>query len=76
MSFKSWFEELKATAARTDDVAKNPAIKLLEFFEQMDKAGGEVEMETERTVGKSPAMGGLGAVGPGWMEIWLGQWGF
>ena len=76
VSFKSWFEALKATASRTDDVAKNPGIKLLEFFEQMETGGKEVELETEQTVRKSPTMGGLKAVGPEWMEIWLAQWDF
>ena len=76
VSFGTWFEALKATASRTDDVAKNPGIKLLEFFEQMATAGAEIELETELTVKKSPAMSGLVAVGPEWMEIWLRQWDF
>ena len=76
VSFGTWFEALKATASRTDDVAKNPGIKLLEFFEQMATAEGEVELETDLTVKKSPAMSELMAVGPEWMEIWLRQWNF
>ena len=76
VSFKSWFEALKATASKTDDVAKNPGIKLLEFFEQMETGGVEIELETEQTVKRSPAMGQLQAVGPEWMEIWLRQWNF
>lgn len=47
VSFKSWFEALKATASKTSDVAKNPGIKLLEFFEQMETDGVETELETE-----------------------------
>ncbi|CAD6591480.1 MAG: hypothetical protein ASARMPREDX12_005186 [Alectoria sarmentosa] len=76
VSFKSWFETLKATASKTDDVAKNPGIKLLEFFEQMEASGKEAELETEQTVKRSQAMRELRAVGPEWMEIWLRQWGF
>ena len=76
VSFETWFDALKATASRTEDVAKNPGIKLLEFFEQMGAGVGEVELETEQTVKRSPAMGKLKAVGPEWMDIWLGQWGF
>ena len=76
VTFQSWFEALKATASKTNDVAKNPGIKLLEFFEQMGNAGGEVVLETQQTVSKSPALGDLRAVGPEWMEIWLNQWDF
>ena len=76
VSFKSWVEALKATASRTDDVKKNPGIKLLEFFEQMAAGGREAELETEETVKASPSMRELKAVGPDWMEIWLKQWDF
>ena len=73
VSFKSWFEALKATAAKTGDVAKNPGIKLLEFFGQMETDGVEIELETEQTEKRSPAIGQLQAVGPEWMKIWLRQ---
>ena len=36
----------------------------------------EVELETAQTVGKSPAMRELKAVGPEWMQTWLNQWDF
>lgn len=76
VSFKAWLEALKATTSKTNDVAKNPGIKLLEFFEQMNMGGVEIELETEQTVKRSPVMGQLEAVGPEWMEIWLRQWAF
>ena len=76
VSFKIWFEALKAAASRTDDLAKNPGIKLVEFYEKMTTASIEVELQTEQTLDRSPAMGELRAVGPEWMEIWLGQWDF
>lgn len=76
VTFKSWFEALSATASKTEDVAKNPGIKLLGFFEQMNSVGGEIELETEQTVKRSPAMAELRAVTPECMEIWLRQWDF
>lgn len=76
VSFESWLEALKATALMTDDVAKNPGIKLLEFFAQMEAGGSETELETKQTVKRSPTMSELSAVGPEWMGIWLGQWAF
>ena len=76
VSFESWFEALQATASKTDDVGKNPGIKLLEFFEQMDTGGREVELETEQTAKRSPAMRELQTVDQEWMKIWLNQWDF
>ena len=76
VSFGEWFDALQATAARTEDVAKNPGIKLLEWFEQMKAAGDEAELETEETAQRSETLSKLTAVGPKWMEIWLKQWNF
>lgn len=76
VSFKSWLQALKATALNTDHVAKDPGIKMLEFFEQMETGGVEAVLETEQTVKRSAAMAVLKAVGPEWMEIWLRQWDF
>lgn len=76
VSFAEWFDALQATAAKTEDVAKNPGIKLLEWFEQMKAAGEEAELETVETAKRSETLSGLTAVGPEWMEIWLRQWNF
>ena len=76
VSFQSWLEALQAVASKTDDVARNPGIKLLEFFQQMETGELEAELETEQTVRKSRTLGELRAVGPEWMEIWLKQWNF
>ena len=67
---------MQATAAKTEDVAKNPGIKLLEWFEQMKAGGEEAELETVETERRSETLKGLEAVGPEWMEIWLKQWNF
>lgn len=76
MNFGAWFDALQATAARTEDVAKNPGLKLLEWFEQMKIGGEEPELETVETAKKSETLNKLTAVGPEWMEIWLKQWNF
>ncbi|MCJ1401925.1 hypothetical protein MMC11_005142 [Xylographa trunciseda] len=76
VSFGAWFDALEATAAKPQDVAKNPAIKLLEWFEQMKAGGEEAELETAETATRSETLRGLTAVGPEWMEIWLKQWDF
>ncbi|CAD6576361.1 MAG: hypothetical protein ASARMPRED_007703 [Alectoria sarmentosa] len=77
--FPAWLSALRASAALgTDDVSKNPGIKLLEFYGGMSEEGAadEVMLETAGTVGRSASMRGLGAVGAEWMGVWLGQWGF
>ncbi len=57
-------------------MAKNPGIKLLQWFEQMKAGGEEAELETKETAKRSETLRGLTAVGPEWMEIWLKQWNF
>lgn len=57
-------------------MAKNPGIKLLEWFEQMKRGGEEAELETVDTAKRSKTLDRLTAVGSEWMEIWLKQWNF
>ena len=76
ISFSAWLEALQASAAKPEDVAKNPGLKLLEWFEQMKGAGEEAELETVETARRSETLRDLPAVGPEWMEIWLKQWDF
>ena len=76
VSFKDWLDSLRATAARTEDVKKNPGIKLLEFYGSMEEEAAEPELETAETAGMSETLKGLSAVGPEWMEIWLRQWNY
>ena len=76
VSFTNWLEALNDTAARTDDVKKNPGIKLLEFFGSMNEGSVDAELETKQTAGRSETMRGLKPVGPEWMKIWLQQWDF
>ena len=75
--FATWLSALQASAALgTEDVAKNPGIKLLEFYKGMaeDGAEDEVLLETEVTVRTSENMRRLTPVGEDWMRIWLEQW--
>ncbi|MCJ1280878.1 hypothetical protein MMC26_000195 [Xylographa opegraphella] len=76
VSFSEWFDALQASAGKSEDVAKNPAIKLLEWFEQMKAGAEEPELETVETAKRSETLRALTAVGPEWMGIWLKQWNF
>lgn len=77
--FATWLSALQASAALgTDDVAKNPGIKLLDFYAAMGDGGAEDEsrFETELTVKTSGTMRDLTPVGEEWMRVWLEQWRF
>lgn len=77
--FGDWLAALRASAALgTEDVAKNPGIKLLDFYGGMSEQGAEDEsgLETEETVRTSENMKNLTPVGEEWLGIWLEQWAF
>ena len=77
--FSAWLSALLASAALgTEDVAKNPGIKLLDFYTAMNEGGAEEEamLETKETAKTSESMRALAPVGKEWMGIWLGQWKF
>lgn len=76
VSFQAWLKALQASATQTDEVRKNPAVKILDFYEGMNGGGDEAKLETEQTVASSRVMRDMTAVGPEWMETWLRQWGY
>ncbi|KAI1619274.1 hypothetical protein EDD37DRAFT_217483 [Exophiala viscosa] len=61
----------------TDAVNAAPAVKIMDFFEAIAQTNA---VSPKYTTSMGPAisktMGDLGAVNPGWMEIWLSQWNF
>ncbi|KAI1166564.1 hypothetical protein F5B18DRAFT_54086 [Nemania serpens] len=75
VSLATWIDALRESATKTDDIAANPAVKLLDFFESLADAGG-VLLSTERTVAASPTLSAVGPVRDYWMENWMRQWGF
>lgn len=70
------------------DVAQNPGLKLLDFFETLrsdsDNADADADadlttlprLDTEHSEMKSGVLAGLRPVGAKWMETWLKQWAF
>ncbi|MCJ1250945.1 hypothetical protein MMC30_008174 [Trapelia coarctata] len=62
------------------DPEHNPAVKLLDVYEslvQMEKDGRKmVVLDTKKTERMSKTMGALEAINQGWMDTWMGQWGF
>jgi hypothetical protein len=60
------------------NVERNPALKLLEFYQTMASGEGDVDAKLgmEKTESRSEVMRGLGGVKGEWMGLWLGQWSF
>ncbi|GJC82972.1 non-canonical non-ribosomal peptide synthetase FUB8 [Colletotrichum liriopes] len=75
--FKEWVQALEESASSTDDMDKNPGIKLLDFYQGLASAGGQgVELSMERTTKSSKTMREMQAVTPELMQNWCRQWAF
>ena len=82
VTFVGWVEALRKSASHPDgDVERNPAVKLLPFFEMLEmvaKKDGElraVTLNTTETQKISGELRGLEAVCGNWVELWMRQWG-
>ncbi|KXH49398.1 thioester reductase domain-containing protein [Colletotrichum nymphaeae SA-01] len=77
VTFKEWVELLENSTATTDDVDKNPGIKLLDFYQGLAMGEGQgVEFSMERTTKSSKTMKEMQAVTPELMQNWCRQWAF
>ena len=76
----AWVDALKESASTSSDqFSKNPAIKLLPFFDGLARGTEEeraVTLDTEKTSKTSERLRSLKAVGEEWMALWMRQWGF
>ena len=80
VSFNHWVATVRQSAeeGKQSDVEKNPAIKLLEFYEDMAnrKDQRQVMLDTKETQKKSETLRGMKAVGEEWVGMYMRQWGF
>ncbi|CAF9913655.1 MAG: hypothetical protein ALECFALPRED_008933 [Alectoria fallacina] len=77
VTLRDWVAALATSAVEHEEhVDRNPAVKLLGFFEQLASGEGNdaVRFETAETVGASKALGSLEAVKAEWMVGWMRQW--
>ncbi|KAK1976536.1 thioester reductase domain-containing protein [Colletotrichum cereale] len=75
--FAEWVRILEESASSTDDMDRNPGIKLLDFYRDVASAGGQgVELSMERTTRSSRTMREMRAVTPELMQNWCRQWAF
>jgi hypothetical protein len=79
VDWSTWLAALQASQ-ETSDPSQNPAIKLLDFYEQADskgRAGLELpRLETDVTAQRSRTLREVEKVGSAWMETWMRQWNF
>lgn len=76
-----WIERLShADEDDADEVTSKPALKILEWFVDLEKGlsstGPLQGYETSRGVAVSKTMAGLPPVSQEWMALWLKQWSF
>jgi thioester reductase-like protein len=80
VSLDEWVSALERSQSNTEDISKNPGVKLLDTYKTWARAAKEgqryVAMETSRTTSRSKTMRGMPAVTPELMKNWCRQWGF
>jgi thioester reductase-like protein len=80
VSLDEWVSALERSQSGTEDISKNPGVKLLDTYKTWARAAKEgqryVAMETSRTTSRSKTMREMHAVTPELMKNWCRQWGF
>jgi hypothetical protein len=80
VEFPEWVSALRASAEEAIasghiDLDRNPAIRLLEFYEGAAAAEAPRMLSSARAEEASLALAKVGPVGEGWLWVWLEQWG-
>ena len=80
ISLHQWVGELVATKDQVQDLATNPALKLLDFYQSLVDADKEekrmVDLDTTNSLSVSSSLRELEAVKPEWIRLWMQGWGF
>ncbi|KAI0890636.1 uncharacterized protein GGS22DRAFT_194569 [Annulohypoxylon maeteangense] len=79
VAWDEWIKALRESASKTEDLAENPAVKILEFFESLTRVSEDDEsilLDTRETIRVSQTLANLGPVHDGWMQNWMRQWSF
>ncbi|KAI0896934.1 hypothetical protein F4806DRAFT_487004 [Annulohypoxylon nitens] len=77
VSWDDWIGALRESGSKMEDVARNPALKILDFFDSLCSKGYEpTHFDTRETVRVSRTLANLGPVHEEWMKIWMRQWSF
>jgi hypothetical protein len=79
VEMEQWIKELRQIKSpTTEDLARKPALKLLDFYQSLVEGQGalSVPLEMERAKAASPTMRSLLPITPDMMRNWLKQWSF
>ena len=80
VSLDEWVKALEQSQTHTEDISKNPGVKLLDTYKSWATAMKEgqkyVPMDTARTESRSKTMHEMHAITPELMKNWCRQWGF
>ncbi|KAK0625127.1 hypothetical protein B0T17DRAFT_493095 [Bombardia bombarda] len=80
VSLDEWIDALEESQALTEDINKNPGVKLLDMYKWLAEANkqghGYVAMDMKRTQGYSKTMKDMKAVTPALMKNWCRQWAY
>lgn len=77
VEYEEWLDVLIGSSeASHADIAKNPAVKLLDFYRSVQNSTAEPVFETMETVKTSKSLEDLPAVNAEWMGRWMQQWGW
>ncbi|KXL48244.1 MAG: hypothetical protein FE78DRAFT_87403 [Acidomyces sp. 'richmondensis'] len=77
VSFGAWVKLLEESSQRPlSEVAYNPGLKLLSFYQSMTQGSASARLDTKNTSKVSKTMRTLQPVSPEWMRLWLDQWQF
>jgi hypothetical protein len=75
VTLEDWLNKLEDRTELLEDVDKNPAIKLADFYRKAGTASTPRWMMTWRAAQASKTLREIGPVNPQWMSRWLKQWG-
>ncbi|KAI1296444.1 acetyl-CoA synthetase-like protein [Xylaria venustula] len=75
VSFEQWLDKLENCRDSLEDVDKNPAIKLVDFYRTAGRASVPRRMMTWRAAQASKTLREVDAANEEWMNTWLDQWG-
>ncbi|KAI1817951.1 hypothetical protein GGS20DRAFT_424632 [Poronia punctata] len=74
---ETWVNSLRESASKSsEDIALNPATKLLDTYESLLGGGEGTFLATELARETSPTLSSIGPVRDEWMDNWMRQWAF
>ena len=78
VTLETWVQALRESAAKQNHEAQNPAVKLVDFFEDVSakSEGSSPLLDTKRASAVSETLADLEPINEEWMANWMRQWHF